>query len=110
MHKVQLLTAICTAVVGISVVAPTAIADEHDKKTEVTITEPLEVPGAVLQPGRYVFKLVESSNDRHIVIIKNERENHTYATILAIPNYKVKEGQVRPSFLSGKHQLGSPKP
>jgi len=90
MHKVQLYTALCTAVIGLSVVAPSAIADEHDKKTIVTITEPLEVPGAVLQPGKYVFKLVESSNDRHIVIIKNERENHTYATIFAIPNYKVR--------------------
>jgi hypothetical protein len=38
-----------------------------------------------------VFKLVESSNDRHIVIIKNDRENHTYATIFAVPNYKVRQ-------------------
>jgi hypothetical protein len=90
MHKVQILTALCTAAIGLSVVAPTAVADEHDKKTVVTITEPLEVPGAVLQPGKYVFKLVESSNDRHIVIIKNQRENHTYATIFAVPNYKVR--------------------
>ena len=99
MHKVQLYTALCTAVIGLSVVAPTAKADEHDKKTKVNITEPLEVPGAVLQPGTYVFKLVESSNDRHIVIIKNERENHTYATIFAIPNYKVRRtGKTEISF------------
>jgi hypothetical protein len=99
MHKIQLYTALCTAVIGLSVVAPTAIADEHDKKTVVTITEPLEVPGAVLQPGKYVFKLVESSNDRHIVIIKNERQNHTYATIFAVPNYKVRRtGKTEISF------------
>jgi hypothetical protein len=91
MYKVQLLTAVCTAVIGLSVVAPTAKADQHDKKTVVTITEPLEVPGAVLQPGKYVFKLVELSNDRHTVYIKNERENHTYATIFAVPNYKVRQ-------------------
>jgi len=30
------------------------------------------------------------SNDRHTVYIKNERENHTYATIFAVPNYKVR--------------------
>src|SRR5580692_2415472 len=88
MHKVQIFTALCTAAIGLSVVTPSAIADDHDKKTKVTITEPLEVPGAVLQPGTYVFKLVESSNDRHIVIIKNERQNHTFATIFAVPNYK----------------------
>jgi LPXTG-motif cell wall-anchored protein len=99
MHKVQILTALCTAAIGLSMVAPTAYADEHDKKTVVKITEPLEVPGAVLQPGTYVFKLVESSNDRHIVIIKNERQNHTYATIFAVPNYKVKRtGKTELSF------------
>jgi len=99
MHKVQLYTALCTTVIGLSVVAPKAIADEHDKKTVVNITEPLEVPGAVLQPGTYVFKLVESSNDRHIVIIKNERQNHTFATIFAVPNYKVRRtGKTELSF------------
>jgi LPXTG-motif cell wall-anchored protein len=99
MHKVHFITALCTAAIGVAVVSPTAYGDEHDKKTVVTITEPLEVPGAVLQPGKYVFKLVESSNDRHIVIIKNERQNHTYATIFAIPNYKVKRtGKTEISF------------
>jgi hypothetical protein len=88
--KVQLLTALCTAAIGLSVVAPTAKADQHDKRTVVTITEPLEVPGAVLQPGKYVFELVDLSNDRHTVYIKNERENHVYATIFAVPNYKVR--------------------
>ena len=46
-----------------------------------------------------MFKLVESSNDRHIVIIKNERQNHTYATIFAVPNYKVRRtGKTELSF------------
>jgi putative ABC transport system permease protein len=54
-------------------------ADEYDKKTVITITEPLEVPGIVLQPGKYVFKLLDSSSNRHIVEVMNERMDHLYA-------------------------------
>jgi hypothetical protein len=99
MHKVQLYIALFTAAIGLSVVAPTANADEHNRKTKVTITEPVEVPGAVLQPGTYVFILADTEDNRHTVYIKNERENHTYATIFAVPNYKVrKEGKTELSF------------
>jgi LPXTG-motif cell wall-anchored protein len=61
----------CTALIGSSV----AFADEWDKKTIVTLKDPLEVPGVTLQPGTYVFKLLNSSSDRHIVEIMNDRQN-----------------------------------
>ena len=63
-------------------------ADTWDKKTYVTINQPIEVPGAVLPPGRYVFKLVDSASNRHIVRITNEDENRVYATNLAIPTIR----------------------
>jgi hypothetical protein len=37
-----------------------------------------------------VFKIVDSSSDRHIVQIFNASETQIYATILAIPNYRLK--------------------
>ena len=43
----------------------------------------------VLPAGTYVFKLVNSSNDRHIVQIFNKDQTKIYATILAIPNYRL---------------------
>jgi hypothetical protein len=89
MNKFGVTTALLAAAVGIVAIAPKASADEWDKKTIVTISEPMEVPGVVLQPGTYVFKLVRSESDRHIVEIQNERENHTFATIMAIPNYRI---------------------
>lgn len=89
MNKFGVTTALLAAAVGIVAIAPKASADEWDKKTIVTISEPMEVPGVVLQPGTYVFKLVRSESDRHIVEIQNERENHTFATIMAIPNYRL---------------------
>ena len=65
--------------------ATRADADQWNKKTYVTISQSFEVPGAVLPPGKYVFKLLDSQSNRHIVQILNDRENHVYTTNLAIP-------------------------
>ena len=67
--------------------SPRAKADAWDKKTELTFSAPVEIPGVVLGPGTYVFKLLDSSSDRNIVQIFNKDENKLYATILAIPDY-----------------------
>jgi len=72
---------------------PETKADEWNKKTVVTFGVPVEIPGVgaqVLPAGTYVFKLMDSQSDRHIVQIFNERGDHIYATILAIPNYRLK--------------------
>jgi LPXTG-motif cell wall-anchored protein len=44
----------------------------------------------VLPAGTYVFKILNSLSDRHIVQIFNKDETTVYATILAIPNYRLK--------------------
>jgi hypothetical protein len=70
-----------------------AKADEWNRKTVITFSEPVEVPGVgaqVLPAGTYVFKILDSFSDRHIVQIFNQDETHVYTTILAIPNYRLK--------------------
>src|SRR5580658_5593686 len=69
--------------------APSAPADEWNKKTILTVGEPIQVPNQVLPPGTYVFKLLDSPSDRHIVQIFNADQNHLFTTILAIPNYRL---------------------
>src|SRR5262245_6174479 len=65
-------------------------ADAWNKKTVVTFSQPVEIPGGkVLPAGAYVFKLMDSASNRHIVQIFNEDQNHIYATVLAIPNYRL---------------------
>jgi hypothetical protein len=75
---------------------PSARADDFDHQTTVTISAPVEIPGVhlqgwgVLPAGTYVFKLVDSGSDRHIVQIFSKDQLTVYATILAIPNYRLK--------------------
>lgn len=66
--------------------SPLSRADAGNKKTYVTFHEPVEVPGAVLPPGKYVMKLLDSPSNRHLVQIADEDEKRVYSTILAIPN------------------------
>ena len=68
-------------------------ADASDKKTIVTFNNPFEIPGVgaqVLPAGKYVFKLLDSSSNRNIVQIFNKDQTHVYATILAIPNFRLR--------------------
>ena len=64
-------------------------ADEWDHKTVLTFSGPVELPGVVLPAGTYVFKLADSQSDRNIVQVFNKDENKIYATILAIPDYRM---------------------
>jgi LPXTG-motif cell wall-anchored protein len=74
-------------VVAINV--PRAQADQWDKKTTLTVNEPIQVTDKLLDPGKYVFKLVDSSSDRHIVQIFNSDQSHLIGTVMAIPNYRI---------------------
>jgi len=67
-----------------------ARADQFNKKTVVTFTRPVELPGVVLPAGTYVFRLYDSFADRHIVQVFDTKETHINATILAIPNWRIK--------------------
>jgi len=69
--------------------SPSARADEWNKKTTMTVNEPIQVPNKVLPAGTYVIKLLDSPSDRHIVQIFSADELHLLTTILAIPNYRL---------------------
>ena len=68
---------------------PVATADQWNKKTVFTFSGPVEVPGMVLPAGTYVFKLLDSPAERHIVQIYNEKQTKLYTTILAVPDYRM---------------------
>jgi len=90
MKRLKTIGAICcTFVFGLLVLIPSARGDDWNKKTVLTIDQPLKVPGATLPPGKYVFKLLDSSTNRHVVQVFNEDETKLYSTILAIPNYRL---------------------
>jgi hypothetical protein len=88
------VTALSLALLGTMFVS-TVQADDWNRKTKVTFSAPVEIPGVhlkgwgVLPAGTYIFKILDSQSDRHIVQIFNADETIVYATVLAIPNYRL---------------------
>jgi hypothetical protein len=91
-----LCTLALTVFAGI-LLTPSVHADDWNKKTIMTLNEPVRLPSCcdpdhsvTLQPGKYVMVLVDSSSDRHIVRVFAEDEKTVITTILAIPNYRLR--------------------
>ena len=83
--QMSILKAVTTTVFGVAlmgaVFSPAAKADEWNRKTTMTFSGPVEIPGVhlkgwgVLPAGTYVFKILDSQSDRHIVQIFSADEN-----------------------------------
>jgi len=80
----------CAITLGVLFFALSTQADQWNKKTIMTINDTIQIPGATLTPGKYVFKLMDSPANRHIVQVFNEDETQLITTILAIPNSRVR--------------------
>jgi hypothetical protein len=78
-----------TAVVGtLAVFNPAARADEWNEKTEVTFSNPVEVPGnRVLQAGTYWLEVMDRDAIpmQDVVVIYDEEQTQVEATFLTKP-------------------------
>jgi len=91
--RIKKLSIFCLSLALVLISMASAVrADEWNKETRITVNEALEVPGAVLTPGTYIFKLADSVSDRRIVQIYSEDASGSQklmATILAISAYRL---------------------
>jgi len=70
--------------------APRAGADEWNKKTVMTFSQPVEIPGQILPAGTYTIKLVDLASERHIVQFLDASGIKVIATVLAINNWRLR--------------------
>jgi len=77
------------AVIGAAAVifgcAMSAAASQWNEKTTLSFSEPVMVPGATLQPGTYVFKLMDSNTIRQVVEIRKQNGAEPVTIALAVP-------------------------
>jgi hypothetical protein len=103
----RVLKALCCAAVLIIALAPGARADEWNKKTILTFSGPVQIPGATLPAGSYVFKLADIPGNRHVVQVFDKDEKKIYTTMLAIPNERLEPAN-DPVVLFSERASGSP--
>ena len=90
MKTIRLSVAVLLLVAMVAILIPSAIADQFDKETRFTCSEPVRVGNAVLQPGTYWFKLEDLQNPRYVVVIRNEDRTKVVARVNAIANSRPK--------------------
>jgi hypothetical protein len=103
----RFVKAICCAAALTAMIAPGARADEWNKKTILTFSGPVQIPGATLPAGTYVFKLADIPGNRHVVQVFDKDEKKIYTTMLAVPNQRM-EPSDKPIVLFSERASGSP--
>jgi len=77
----RVLVIVFALIMGLSISAQFAHADEWNQQTRMTFTEPVEVPGQVLPAGTYVFVIADLVSNRDVVQIFSEDKSVLYATL-----------------------------
>ena len=103
----RVLKYLCCAAAMTIMLAPAAHADQWNKKTILTFSGPVQLPGATLPAGSYVFKLADIPGNRHVVQVFDKDEKKIYTTLLAIPNDRL-ESTDKPVVLFSERAAGSP--
>jgi hypothetical protein len=86
----RLLAACCGIGLAAGVLGFQARADEWNKMTYFTVDKTVQVQDRVLPAGTYVFKLLDSQSNRHVVQIFDKDQRHLIDTVMAMPNYRLR--------------------
>jgi hypothetical protein len=80
--------ACCVAALA-ALTTASARGDEFNKKTFLTFSGPVQIPGTTLPAGTYVFQLADLESNRHVVQIFGKEDGKLIATFLTIPDTKL---------------------
>jgi hypothetical protein len=95
MRALRKLIPVIVAVLLCAALVPSLKASDRDKKTVVTFSGPVEIPGQVLSAGTYVFTLLDSASN--IVQVWNQDQTELLATTEAVPTYALQAPE-KPMF------------
>ena len=85
----------------ISAVLPSSAgaADNNvQRRSKLTISEPTEIPGTLLQPGTYFVKVMDFQDEKLIVQFMNADETKVIATVLAMRDRRVMTDDAQTGF------------
>jgi hypothetical protein len=86
-HYVRMIPVLALSLIG-GVLSPVVKADGWNKKTTITINQPIDIQNTNLPAGSYVIKLLDSPAERYIVQIFDAAEKRIITTVFAIPVYR----------------------
>ena len=85
MSRRRKIVAYCAVALALVWGAPALGAEQQrNERTVLTFSSPVQIPGAVLQPGEYVFKLAPSKSSNNIVQVFDANETKLITTTLTV--------------------------
>jgi hypothetical protein len=63
---------------------PRVRADVSNQKVILSFDQPVEIPGKVIGPGTYVFRVLDTPGSRNIVQVLDKDETHVIATYITV--------------------------
>jgi len=82
-------------------------ADETNKLTYLTFSQPTQLPGVTLPAGRYRFELADTVESRRVVKVASEDGKKQLAMLMSVPN-KLPEAAKDPVVLFAEAPQGQP--
>jgi hypothetical protein len=79
------LKLICGALALTAFLAPGAHADEWNKRTFLTFSGPVQIPGATLPAGTYTFEIANPDTTRHVIRVSEKDTNKPLGLFMTIP-------------------------
>lgn len=89
MTLMRKFTLACVVAAATAVLPSAAQGQPANQDTYFTFSAPVELPGATLPAGRYLFVLADSPSNRHVVRVMSDDRKKLYTTVMAIPSYQV---------------------
>jgi hypothetical protein len=89
MKIIKTVLAVLTLAMFGLICVSSAQADGWNKKTVMSFSQPVEIPGQILPAGTYTIKLVDIASERHVVQFLDADGIHVIATVLAINNWRL---------------------
>src|SRR5260370_218479 len=85
MMNIRKAISILGLLLALAIILPVARADEYDQASQLTFSQPVQIPGRVLPAGTYWFVLADISIvNRNLIHIFNADRSTLYATVSTI--------------------------
>src|ERR1044071_484752 len=85
----RVLKYLCCAAAMTVMFAPSARADVWNKRTYLTFSGPVQIPGATLPAGTYTFELAAPDTSRHVVRVSEKDTKKPVGLFMTIPNERL---------------------
>ena len=85
----RVLKTLCGAAALCALLAPAAHADEWNKRTYLTFSGPVQIPGATLPAGTYTFELANPDTSRHVIRVSEKDSGKHIGLFMTIPNNRL---------------------